>query len=186
MSNKNKLFSGIRVGLIFSLVAAILNLILLGGASLRLKAAQQLQLTRSALEENIADLEQVNQDQLDALKADLEEIQKEVVDLEASFPEPGAPFNVFRRGLELAQSSQLDLLNISLLNSESRETASGVLLFEDYGLELNGKLVDCFTFIKQIESAGLDSVVMQYAGIFPADGICSLEIKTMGYPSSLQ
>jgi hypothetical protein len=186
MNKKNKLFSGIRVGLIISLTAAILNLVFLGGASLRLKASRQLQLTRSALEENIADLEQVNQDQLDQLRADLEEIQQEVLELEASFPEPGAPFDVFRRGLDLAQSSQLDLLNISLLDSESRETASGVLLFEEYGLELNGGLVDCFTFIEKIETAGLDSVVMQYAGIFPEDGLCSLEIKTMGYPSSLQ
>ncbi|TFG49358.1 MAG: hypothetical protein E4H33_02440 [Anaerolineales bacterium] len=185
MNRKNKL-SGIRVGLIFSLIAAMLNLIFLGGASLRQKAAEQLELDHSTLEENFTQLEKVNQDQLDALRADLEIIQAEVVELEASFPELGAPFDVFSRGLELAQASQLDLISIYAVNSELQETASGILLFEEYDLELNGSLINCLTFIEKIETAGLDSVVMQSAGIFPADGICSLEIKTMGYPSSLQ
>ncbi len=185
MNKKNKL-SGIWIGIIFSLIAAVLNLIFLGGASLRRNATKQLNLDRSALEENFAVLEEVNQEQLDALQADLENIQTEVVELEASFPELGAPFDVFRRGLELAQISQIELINISLINSDQQETTSGVLVFEEFDLELNGDLVNCLTFIEKTETAGLDSVVMQYAGFFPEDGSCYLEIKTMGYPSSLQ
>ncbi len=185
MKTKNRL-SGIRVGLILSLIAAVVNLIFLGSVYLRQKATKQLEIDRLALEENFSELEKVNQDQLDALRADLDSIQAEVLELEASFPELGAPFDVFNRGLELAEASQLNLLSISSTNSELQETASGVLLFEEYDIELIGTLINCLTFIEKIEAAGLDSVVMQYAGILPVEGICSLEVKTMGYPSPLQ
>ncbi len=185
MKTKNKL-SGIRVGLILSLIAGMVNLIFLGSAFIRQNATKQLEADKLALQENFTQLETVNQEQLDALQADLDQIQAEVLELEASFPELGAPFNLFNRGLELALTSQLDLLSISSINTEVQETGSGVLILEEYDLELIGALDNCLSFIERVETVGLDSVVMQYAVINPADGICSLEIKTMGYPTSLQ
>ncbi len=183
---KNSKLSGIRVGLILSLISAVVNLIFLGSVSLRQKATKQLEIDRITLEENFSELEKVNRDQLDALQVDLDSIQAEVVELEASFPELGAPFDVFNRGYELAEASQLDLISISSANSEIQETVSGVLIFEEYDIELIGTLVNCLTYIEKIEAAGLDSVVMQSAGILPEEGICSLEVMTMGYPSALQ
>jgi hypothetical protein len=184
--NKNSRLSGIRVGLILSLITAVVNLIFLGSVSLRQKATKQREIDRLTLEENLSELEKVNRDQLDALQTDLDSIQAEVVELEASFPEIGAPFDVFNRGYELAEASQLDLISISSTNSELQETVSGVLIFEEYDIELIGTLVNCLTYLEKIEAAGLDSVVMQSAGILPEDGICSLEVMTMGYPSALQ
>ncbi len=183
---KNSRLSGIRVGLILSLVAAVVNLIFIGSVSLRQNATKQLEIDRLVLEENFSELEKVNRDQLDTLQADLDNIQAEVVELEASFPELGAPFDVFNRGLELGESSQLDLISISSTNSELQETVSGVLIFEEYDIELIGTLVNCLTYIEKIEAAGLESVVMQSASILPEEGICSLEVMTMGYPSALQ
>jgi hypothetical protein len=185
MKTKSRL-SGIRVGLILSLITAVVNLIFLGSVSLRQKATKQLETDRQALEENFSELEKVNRDQLDALQEDLDSIQAEVVELETSFPELGAPFDVFNRGLELAEANQLNLLSISSANLELQETASGVLIFEEYDIELIGTLVNCLTYIEKIEAAGLDSVVMQSAGILPEEGICSLEVMTMGYPSAFQ
>lgn len=183
---KNSRLSGIRVGLILSLIVAAVNLILLGSGSLRQKAIKQLETDRLTLEENFSELEKVNRDQLDALQADLNDIQAEVVELEASFPELGAPFDVFNRGYELAEASQLDLISISSTNSELQETVSGELIFEEYDIELIGTLVKCLTYIEKIEAAGLDSVVMQSASVVPEEGICSLEVMTMGYPTTLQ
>lgn len=183
---KNNRHSGIRVGLILSLITAVVNLIFLGSVNLRQKATKQLETDRLALEENFSELEKINRDQLDALQEDLISIQVEVLELEASFPELGAPYDVFTRGLDLAKASQLNLLSISSANSELQETASGVLIFEEYDIELIGTLINCLTFIEKIEAAGLDSVVMQYAGILPVEGICSLEVKTMGYPTVVQ
>ncbi len=183
---KNSRLSSIRVGLILSIIAAVVNLIFIGSASIRQNATKQLETDRLVLEENFSELEKVNRDQLDALQADLGNILAEALELETSFPELGAPFDVFTRGIDLAEASQLDLISISSANSEIQETTSGVLIFEEYNIELIGTLVNCLTFIEKIEAVGLDSVVMQSAGIIPADGICSLEVKTMGYPSALQ
>ena len=144
MRTKNRV-SGIRVGLILSLIAAVVNLIFLGSVSLRQKATKQLEVDRLALEENFSQLEKVNRDQLDALQADLDSIQTEVLELEASFPELGAPFDVFNRGLDLAEVSQVNLLSISSTNSDIQETASGVLIFEEYNIELIGTLINCLT-----------------------------------------
>jgi len=178
--------SGIQVGLILSLIVGMVNLFFLGSVLLRQNAAKQLEADKLALQENFDQLETVNQQQLDDLQADLEQINDEVRELEASFPELGAPFSVFNRGLEIAQASQADLLSISLVNTEVQETASGVLILEEYDLELLASLESCLSFIEKVEEAGLDSVVMQYVGIIPADGICSLGIKTMGFPTPPQ
>ena len=90
---------------------------------IRQKATKQLETDRLALEDNFSELEKVNKEQLDVLQADSESIQAEVVELESSFPELGAPFDVFNRGLELAQASELDLLSISSVNTEIKKRA---------------------------------------------------------------
>ncbi len=186
MNKKNTKLSGMRVGIIASLIVAMLNLILLGGSYLRRTATEQLKADQAVLEENYQQLEKVNQDQLDDLQMDLDNIRAEVAELKASFPELGVPFDIFRRGLDLARASQLELLSISLTNSDLQETASGVILFNEYTLEMSGSLDSCLNFIEKVEGAGLDSVVMQFAAIFPEDEHCTFEITTRGYPSSLE
>jgi hypothetical protein len=184
MNRNQSKISGLRIGIIASVIAAMLNVILLGTAFQRKSASEQIEADSQVLEENYTELVKVNLDQLDDLQNELNLINAEVSELEASFPELGSSFALYQRAVGLSTKSNLDLRSISRLGSELQETTSGTILFDDYSIELRGTLVDCFKFIEEIETAGMDTVVMQYASFWPEESLCSLEIKTIGIPTA--
>jgi len=186
MNRKQSKISGLRIGIMASVIAAMLNVILLGTTFQRRSASEQIEADSQVLEENYTELVKLNLDQLDDLQNELNLINTEVSDLEASFPELGSSFALFQRALGLSTKSNVDLRSISRSGSALQETASGTLLFDDYNIELRGTLVGCFTFIEEIESAGIDTLVMQYASFWPEESLCSLEIKTIGIPPVLE
>ncbi len=186
MNQKPSKISVLRIGIIASVIAAMLNVILLGATFQRVSASKQIEADTQVLEENYSELVKVNQEQLDDLQNELSLLNAEVSELEASFPELGSSFALYQRALGLSNKSNVDLRSISRLASDIQETTSGTILFNDYNIELSGTLVDCFTFIEEIETAGMDTVVMQYASFWPEETLCSLEIKTMGIPAVLE
>ena len=174
-----------RIVIAICVILGLIHVILLGWTLQRRSASAQLAEARLVLEDNLDQLQQINQDQLDTMQAELESVQAEVTALEVSFPELGAPFAIYRRGLELAQESQLALLKISLVGSETLETVSGLILKKEYNIETQGSLENCLDFFDSLEQAGLDTVILDSASIIPAESQCSLEITTLGYPSDM-
>ena len=183
MNKKPKMVTGLRIGITASLILAALQIILLGVTNQRRAATEQLEADRLVLEENYAELEKVNLEQVAELQTELDQINQEVNELITSFPELGSPFAIYRRALELADRSQVDLRSISRINSAIQETRSGSILFDEYDIELGGTLLNCIQFIEEIELAALNTVVMRSANFRIEERLCSLEIKTLGIPS---
>ena len=134
------------------------------------------------LDQNYTELKQINEERLSALQSELELMQAEVADLQSSFPEPGAPFAIYHRGMDLSQSSGVDLESISHLGNDLQETVSGNIQTNNYSIELTGLLDSCLTFIEKLERAGMDTLTMEFVSIWPEEELCSLEIKTVGFP----
>lgn len=172
-----------RIVIFICVVLGLVQVILLGWTLQRRSASTQLAEDRQVLEDNLDQLQQINQDQLDALQAELESVQAEVSTLEASFPELGAPYAIYQHGLDLAQGSQVGLLEISLVGSDRLETVSGLIVKKDYSIETQGSLENCLDFLDSLEEAGIDTVILESASFIPAEFQCSLEITTLGYPS---
>ena len=172
-----------RIVIILCVILGLLHVILLGWTLQRQSASAQITDDRLVLEENLDQLQQINQDQLDELQEELDLIQAEVTTLETSFPDLGTPFAIYRRGMDLAQSSQMELLEISLINSETLETVSGLVLKNQYTIDTQGSLENCLVFIDILEKAGMDTINLEFASIIPAENRCSLEISTLGYSS---
>lgn len=186
MNRNQTKISVLRIGIIASVIAAMLNVILLGATFQRRSASVQIDTDAQVLEENYTELVKINQEQLDDLQNELNLIKAEVSDLEASFPELGSSFALFQRALELSTKSNVGLRSITRSGSDLQETTSGTILFDNFSIQLRGTLVDCFKFIEEIETAGMDTVVMQYASFWPEESMCSLEIKTIGIPAVLE
>ncbi len=183
MNKKSKrIFSPMRTAILGSVILAMLHIILIGGTYQRRAAAEKTQSDSAELDQNYAVLKQISEEQLSALHSELELIQAEVAELQSSFPELGAPFAIYHRGMDLSQSSGVGLDSISHLGSNFQETASGNIQTDNYGIELTGLLESCLTFIQKLEGAGLDTLSMEYISIWPEEELCSLEIKTVGYP----
>ena len=171
-----------RTAILGSAILAMLHIILLGGTYQRRAAAEKIQSNSAVLNQNYAELKQISEEQLSALQSELELIQAEVDDLQSSFPELGAPFAIYHRGMELSQSSGVYLDSISHLGSDLQETVAGNIQTDNYSIELTGLLESCLTFVQKLERAGMDTLTMEYVGIWPEEELCSLEIKTVGYP----
>jgi len=183
MNNKSKgIFSPMRAAILGSVILALINIILLGGAYQRRVAAEKIQSDRITLDLNYTELREINDEQLSALRFELGLVQAEVDDLQSSFPELGAPFAIYHRVMDLSQSSGVGLDSISHIGSDLQETALGNIQTDNYSIELTGLLESCLTFIQKLESAGMDTLTMEYVSIWPEEELCSLEIKTVGFP----
>lgn len=180
---RTSLTSPRRIVIVLCVILGLLHVILLGWTLQRQSASTQLSDDRLVLEDNLDQLQQINQDQLDELQEELDMIQAEVATLETSFPDLGIPFAIYRRGMDLAQSSQMELLEISLINSETLETVSGLVVKNQYKIETQGSLENCLVFIDNLEKAGLDTISLEFASLIPAESRCSLEISTLGFTS---
>jgi len=182
MNNKSKrVFSPMRAAILGSAILAMLHIILLGGTYQRRAAAEKIRSASAALDQNYAELKQISEEQLSALQSELELVQAEVTGLKSSFPELGAPFAIYHRGMDLSQSSGTKLDSISHLGSNLQETAAENMRIDNYSIELVGSLESCLAFVQKLEIAGMETVTMEYVSILPEEELCSLEIKTVGY-----
>jgi hypothetical protein len=161
----------------------VAHVILLGWTLQRQSASAQVSDDRLILEENLGQLQQINQSQLDDLQAELDTILAEIDLLEASFPELGSSFAIYQQGYDLAEDSQLELEEISLVGSDILDTISGQLVKKDYTIQTRGSLENCLAFINMLEQAGLDTISIDQVYIIPGENACFLEISTLGYPS---
>ncbi len=181
-----RILSPVRIAIFGCVILAMLHVILLGGTYLRQNAAKTLQDDRAAIEQNYTEMIGMNEEQRSTLQTQLEVAHAEVADLQASFPNLGAPFAIYPRGMDLSRSSDVNLQSISSISKDFQETVSGTIQTERYSVELNGSLISCLTFIKQLEQASLDTVGLEYATFWPEEELCSLEIITVGHPPTAE
>jgi hypothetical protein len=172
--------SGLRIGIIASVIVAMLHIVLIGGTFQRRWAIRQLETDQQVLEENLALLEEIDQEQLAQLQLELDQINTEITELQASFPEIGAPFDLYHRIPSLSEESGVTIQGISRINAERQDTPTGVIISEQYNVELGGNLINCIEFIDELESAGQDTIMVLQANIWPDEGLCLLEIQTNG------
>jgi Tfp pilus assembly protein PilO len=175
-----------RIAIALSIILALIHVILLGWTLQRRSAIEQLEEDKVTLEENFSQLEEINQEQLDALQEELALLEEEIVQLQDSFPELDAPFALYRRGLDIAQSSNLNLQSIGLLSVSIQETISGDILIKQYSVETSGTTSQCLTFIDALEQAGAGSVAMDGFSMTPPESACSVDLSTIGIPTAAE
>ncbi len=178
---KNRRLPLMRIAITASIILGVVQVILIGAAYQRQTASINLEAEKISLEENISSLIKVNQDQVDDLQAELDQILAEVSDLDASFPELGAHFAIYPRGLDLANQSQVDLLAISRLSADNIDTYAGQVIDKQYSIDVIGGAAECINFIGELENAGRDTLSMKSVYIWPEENRCSLEISLIGF-----
>jgi hypothetical protein len=170
-----------RIAIFGSLVFAVLNLIFLGATYQRRTAAESLQKNIRAMEDNLIILKQIDEDRLDSLRTELEQAQKRVTELENSFPDLGAPFAIYPQGKNLATQSQMELIGISLLNIDRKESPSGPVQVKEYFLELKGNMANCLMFLDRLEEAGQQTLSIENISISAQEETCELEVQAVGF-----
>jgi len=178
--------SFLRIAIAASVLFGVINIILVGAAYQRRSASLELVAEKNALEENINSLKKINQAELDELQVELDMIRVEVADLEASFPELGAPFAIYRRARDLALESQVNLQSLASQSTDYHETYSGLVVEKQYSIDLMGAMEDCITFVGLLEEAGRDTLTMKSVYLVPQDSICSIDVSLIGFSTAAE
>jgi hypothetical protein len=173
--------SAIRIAITASVILGVINIILVGATYQRQSASRELAAEKNALVENISSLKKINQEELDELQKELDLIRSDVAELEASFPELGAPFAIYQRAQELSHESQMDLLSIVSQSTDLHDTYTGTVEEKQYSLDLAGAMEDCISFIGKLEAAGRDTLSMKSVNLLPLEYSCSIEVSLLGY-----
>lgn len=170
-----------RIAILGSLVFAALHGIFLGAIYQRRSAKETLQEDKRTMVENLSVLKQIDEEKLSSLQSELESAQEEVESLQNSFPELGAPFAMYPQGKVLATRSQVELVSISLLSVDLKESPSGPIQMNRYFLELEGNLSKCIKFLDQLEEAGQQTLSAQNISISPEEESCEFEVQAVGF-----
>lgn len=169
-----------RVAIAGSLIVAVINLVFLGATFQRRNAVATLRENIASLEENIQVLQEVDQERVQTLQEELDAAKEDLEQLRNAFPELGAPFAMYDQGMTIATQNQLTLNNIALQSEEKIESPTGPLQAKTFSLNLEGTLGQCIRFIRDVEQAGQQTLVIENISISPGNNSCSLDIRAFG------
>ena len=159
-----------------AIIIAIVNLVLLGGALQKGRLTRELEGQVEALEANIELLRQTESDGLQSLEDELTSAQTHLISLEASFPDIGTAFDLYRRGFELADLSNVELNSIYLLEADTLTTVVGTLEMTTYAVNSSGSLLECLSLLSQLENEGLQTLALDYILIHPPSMGCNFNV----------
>lgn len=173
-----------RMILYISAAVAVLLVIFTGFIFQRRSAASSLDESRQQLETNFATRQSLEEDQLEELQDSLEAVEREIQQLEDSFPSPGAPFAVFSRGKTLAALHGVEIRQILRQETIRESTPKGDVELTRFVIDLQGEPQSCINFIASLEGESLKTVRIEETVIDARENSCALILQTAGQPEN--
>lgn len=165
-----------RVALALAVLLGLINVFLMSSVFLNQAAAGQLESEVVALTDNLAQLRQVEQDGLRGLEEEVSAAEGELASLEASFPNLGERFDIYRQGFALAEANQVEILAIDTGVSSYEETPVGFFEVSSYRIDAVGSQTDCIQLLGALEQAGLAALALNEVTLDMKDQSCAFEV----------
>ena len=160
--------------LILPLVAT--NVALVGASLLNYRAAAELETQIDGLEFSLEQLSEVDAEGLHNLESELSTAEADLRGLEASFPEIGAPFDLYRRIFELAGARRVDLNLVRRLEGSTQDTIVGTLEVTTYKVEAAGTASRCLSLLADLEREGLQTLALNKILVDPPAQVCNFDV----------
>ncbi len=164
----------------FGMVFAGANLLLLGGRFQKERLKRVLEEQVAALEFNVELLQEAESAGMQELQEELQAARSTLISLEESFPDMETPFDLYRRGYSLANTSDVDLTSIHRLGSEIQSTILGSLEVVNYSVLSTADLESCLAYLSRIEDEGSETLALNNITIEPDLEGCSFEVRIAG------
>jgi hypothetical protein len=172
------------VGLAIATALAGMNVYILGRTYQIGQASRNLATQTMPLKANLAELQRAKEEGFASLRTEITQAQEQLDALRRSFPQVGAPFDLYRRGRALAQSNGLEIMSIERGATEVDDTTMGQLSKTTYTLKANGSFQHCLTFMSELEDEGLKTVAIDNIQIDPVGQVCAFTVKIAGRTSA--
>jgi hypothetical protein len=165
---------------ILSGILVLANLTIVGLEYLLEQRTFELDYLIDDLEENLEQLKQIDAERLSNLREEATSVEEKLQLLERSFPELGAPIELYAISFELADESQIKIQSIAKVEETLEETAFGLVTSGQYSLELEGGIDSCILLIKRLERAGMDTLSIENIQLNQELQTCRFDVLTMG------
>lgn len=165
-----------RFALGLSMLLGLANAAALGVALLSRQSAAKLAIEVTGLQDSLDQLQQVERQGLQGLEQQAEDSEARLAGLVASFPALGEPFDLYRRGFDLALESGVEIRGIETGDSTVQETPVGLLSTTTYRVSAAGEFPACIDLLGRLERAGLQTLALQGLYIGPGDQACDFEV----------
>lgn len=160
-----------------TIVLAALNMAFLGSSFQKNRQAVDLQGQVEGLTANLEQLREAEREGLQSLEDQLSDAEAHLAALEASFPEIGTAFDIYRRGFELAETSNVALLSVRRLGGTTQTTVVGTLDVVSYNVQSAGDLGGCLSLLSRLESEGLQTLALNRIYIDLTDDACNFDVS---------
>ena len=160
-----------------TIILAALNLAFLGSSFQKNQQAVELQGQVEELTANLEQLREAEREGLQSLEDQLSEAEAQRAALEASFPEIGTAFDLYRRGFDLAEMSNVELLSVRRLGGTTQATVVGTLDVVSYNVQSTGDLWGCLSLLSQLEREGLQTLALNRIFIDLTDDACNFDVS---------
>jgi hypothetical protein len=163
-------------GLAIATALAGVNLFVLTRTLQITRAGRELAAQTAPLKANLAELQRAKEEGFASLRKDIALAEQELNSLRSSFPQAGAPFDLYRRGMTLAQSSRVEIVSVERGSTTVDDTTMGELTKTTYTIETRGSMQHCLTFMSQLEDEGLSTVALDNISIDPTAEECNFDV----------
>ena len=160
-----------------TIVLAALNMAFLGSSFQKNRQAVDLQGQVEGLTTNLEQLREAEREGLQSLEDQLSDAEAHLAALEASFPEIGTAFDIYRRGFELAETSNVALLSVRRLGGTTQTTVVGTLDVVSYNVQSAGDLGGCLSLLSRLEREGLQTLALNRIYIDLTDDACNFDVS---------
>ncbi len=167
-----------QTALALSCLLALVHLGVLVAGAQRARAAASLTEDVDALRTNLSALTQITVRRQAELRQELAAAEARVATLDASLPTLGAPLNIYRRGFEAADESQIELVGIQRKSVETHDTAIGNVRVTTYSLQASGGFEPCLSWIGRMEQTSR-TWSLEAINIQPDNSTCSFDVKSV-------
>lgn len=167
------------MAVVLGLAAVALNLIVVLGAALRLRAAQVTEDQIQTIKANINELDALELTELGGLQTQLADLVAEVETVEAAVPDPTSPFPTYEQAFALALEHGAQLQDIQREGMELRPTIIGSVNTEVYRILVTGSTSACFDYVEALEREGGAALAIDRLAFDRETGDCSFVLFTV-------
>lgn len=165
-----------KVALAVTVSALVLNL---GIAALwfqRTRAANLLAAQITVIQENLAQVEQIEEEEIEDLRAELVAAEDRLASLQRGLAGTDAPFDLFAEVFDIAEQSGLGILSVEREEVETQDTRAGSLTAARFSFQAEGGFSHFIKFVEDLEAAAPKSVSVDSMAVTQDEGSCSFEV----------
>lgn len=165
-----------KVGLIVAVLALLLNLGMAGLWFQKTRAANVLAAQVSIIQENLAQVEQMEEGEIEELGAQLTAAEDRLASLQRGLAGTEVPFDLFVEVFDIAEQSGLGILNVDRGEVTTQATSDGSLTATRFSLQAEGEFRACVEFVKNLEAAAPKSVSVDTILVTHEERSCLFEV----------